>query len=954
MRSGRKSFGGNRLNLRSPSPSTAKRRSSFGYTPSAAGGTIYNDMDTSSTGATSTEPKKDRRTMLDEWRAQLAKDKDKENSNPDNATVTTAGMASSVDSVQSSHQFNLSSSSDNVNTTPPKRIRVEAAHHVPTASGSGLPLPPPVEGTTAVERFRMKRKQRLLQQSGEASDDAKPTSSNSICLDDDFPPSSSSSFVGRMSVGVGYSRLGSTPTRNRRGTTLLSGGARRRTPLVRGGRKSMSFTASNRPDMTIIDPPSVHTSSSTSHSLEHQLNSSLAGTTTISSSSDASMLGDINNADQPGILSRIGLMEKRIQELEKEKMALSMSKAPLEARLRQKEDQWLKEQSKYEQEIDELMSTAKEDAERFKVIENELEEIQQENRRLRLEVRKQTLGCEENNSGVSDKWSRKLQNDRELQECKDKLRSAEEEIKALRLEKVSVESEIKATNLELAVLMRDFDDMQREYEELQEQKDSNGEAEIQLEELTKEHTATLALLNATSGELASLRSQSKFEMENREREWQEEKDRILFEMSVLKTRAASNDADENMSTDSEDEAVLRARIEEKDRRIQQLENEVIAGEQIRREMHNTIQELRGNIRVFVRTRPFLPGDNETDSSPLDLHPDGENLAIETKTKKHDFKFDRVFAPSSGQDAVFGEVSEFVQSALDGYNVCLFSYGQTGSGKTHTMQGSGSGAMKGIIPRAVEQILKQSKVLQKQKWKFRINASFLEIYNEELKDLLVNMEGGVVTKLSGMPTRNQNPNKLVIRREKDGKSYVSGLKEIPIDTEDSDVGMQCLKNLMSAAARARSVASTKMNAVSSRSHSVFMLHLRGTNEETGAIVDGALNLCDLAGSERLDRSGAGSDAKRLKETQAINKSLSCLGDVFTALSNRSSHVPFRNSKLTYLLQDCLSGDGKALMFVNLSPTLESSGESLCSLRFAQRVNQVELGKATKHVSYSASS
>ena len=114
----------------------------------------------------------------------------------------------------------------------------------------------------------------------------------------------------------------------------------------------------------------------------------------------------------------------------------------------------------------------------------------------------------------------------------------------------------------------------------------------------------------------------------------------------------------------------------------------------------------------------------------------------------------------------------------------------------------------------------------------------------------------------------------------------------------------------------------------------------------------IHLVDLAGSERLSRSGAGSNARQLRETQAINKSLSCLGDVFTALSNGTKHVPFRNSKLTYLLQDCLSGDGKALMFVNLSPTEESSSESLCSLRFAQRVNQIELGKATKHIDYSS--
>jgi kinesin family member C1 len=192
--------------------------------------------------------------------------------------------------------------------------------------------------------------------------------------------------------------------------------------------------------------------------------------------------------------------------------------------------------------------------------------------------------------------------------------------------------------------------------------------------------------------------------------------------------------------------------------------------------------------------------------------------------------------------------------------------------------------------------------------------------------------------------------LTIKRSREGTSYVENLSKISIDATDTAQGLAELDIVMNAAARSRSVACTKMNAQSSRSHSVFMLQLDGVNQDSRAVVHGALNLCDLAGSERLDRSGAGADAARLRETQAINKSLSCLGDVFTSLSNKASHVPYRNSKLTYLLQDCLSGDGKALMFVNLSPTTMSSSESLCSLRFAQRVNQVELGKATKHVQY----
>ena len=656
-----------------------------------------------------------------------------------------------------------------------------------------------------------------------------------------------------------------------------------------------------------------------------------------------------NDINEPGLRSKITQMEKRIHQLEEEKMSISMSKAPLEARLRHKEDQWTKEQTKYEQEVSSLMVTSKETNDKMKSLEMEFESLQEENRKLKFQARKQKHIDEsekENSENSNDVWNRQLQNDRDVAELKEKLKDKEEEIRNSRLEKVSLQSTINGQNIEISALERDLNELQTDYEDLLIKTDSNADAEIQLEELKKEHTAATAQLNATSGELASLKSQSKYDMGMKEKQWEQEKEKLLFDMSVMKSRAGNNLEQDISDADIVDEAVLRARIEERDRRIVQLEVEVLKGEQIRRDMHNRIQELRGNIRVYVRTRPFLPGDNGETVSSINVLPDGENLSIENHSKNHDYKFDKVFAPSAGQEIVFGEVSEFVQSALDGYHVCLFSYGQTGSGKTHTMQGSGNGAMRGIIPRAVEQILNQVQQMKKQKWTFNVTASFLEIYNEELKDLLVSMNGSKVSKADQL--------KLSIRREKSGKSYVSNLTKIFIDTEDIIEGMQGLKKVMASAARSRSVACTKMNSVSSRSHSVFMLHLSGTNEENGTMVQGALNLCDLAGSERLDRSGAGSDAKRLKETQSINKSLSCLGDVFTSLSNGSSHIPFRNSKLTYLLQDCLSGDGKALMFVNLSPSQTSSNESLCSLRFAQRVNQVELGKATKHVQYRTSS
>uniref|UniRef100_K3WUH1 Kinesin-like protein n=1 Tax=Globisporangium ultimum (strain ATCC 200006 / CBS 805.95 / DAOM BR144) TaxID=431595 RepID=K3WUH1_GLOUD len=357
-------------------------------------------------------------------------------------------------------------------------------------------------------------------------------------------------------------------------------------------------------------------------------------------------------------------------------------------------------------------------------------------------------------------------------------------------------------------------------------------------------------------------------------------------------------------------------------------------------MHNTIQELRGNVRVFARTRPFLPSDRLNERDPDALVPaisceyDGQTMKLKRPGKTasssepelYTFSFDKVFAPSMGQDAVFEEVSEFVQSSLDGYHVCLFSYGQTGSGKTHTMQGSGNGQMRGIIPRSIEKVLHECEVLKLQGWNYTVQVSFLEIYNETLKDLLAGKDSG--------------DSKLGIKKDAKGGVYVPDLTMVDV------TAMEQVEALMERASRARSVACTDMNSQSSRSHSVFTLHLQGVNEAEGVSLDGKLNLVDLAGSERASRSNVSGD--RLKETQAINKSLSCLADVFTAIGNKSSHIPFRNSKLTYLLQTSLSGDGKTLMMVNLSPTLESASESLCSLRFAKQVNQCELGKPKRQI------
>jgi kinesin family protein C1 len=217
----------------------------------------------------------------------------------------------------------------------------------------------------------------------------------------------------------------------------------------------------------------------------------------------------------------------------------------------------------------------------------------------------------------------------------------------------------------------------------------------------------------------------------------------------------------------------------------------------------------------------------------------------------------------------------------------------------------------------------------------MQASFVEVYNETLRDLLHDAKTGA-------------PPPLAIKHEETWGTSVQNAQRVEVSS------MAQIKALMARANGARAVGKTDMNAQSSRSHSVFSLYLRGLNETLGTELHGALHLVDLAGSERLSRSGATGD--RLRETQNINKSLSSLTDVFAAKAAKQAHVPFRNSKLTHLMEPCLSGQGKTLMLVNVGPEMANAHETLCSLRFASQVSQCDTGgkpkRAAKPVGASA--
>lgn len=307
-------------------------------------------------------------------------------------------------------------------------------------------------------------------------------------------------------------------------------------------------------------------------------------------------------------------------------------------------------------------------------------------------------------------------------------------------------------------------------------------------------------------------------------------------------------------------------------------------------------------------------DNETVSSlrPGDI-------------KERSFYFDRVFGAAASQADVFEPAAPFVTSVADGFNVCVFAYGPTGSGKTHTMVGAGgrSSDERGFVFRAVESlysVIKDRSLTHE----YQVSMSIMEIYNETVRDLV---EGDGSTGLA-------------INSEANGGNSIQvvGLSEASVTGPEGAIA------LMEIAHRNRQVGATQMNEHSSRSHLLQLFHVRSRVISSGISSYSKMYLIDLAGSECAGKTGA--SGSRLSEASAINKSLSALHDVVNALAQKASHVPYRNSKLTHVLQDSLGGRAKTLMYVMASPLAEQSTESLGSLHFAERCKKVILGPAVK--------
>lgn len=368
-----------------------------------------------------------------------------------------------------------------------------------------------------------------------------------------------------------------------------------------------------------------------------------------------------------------------------------------------------------------------------------------------------------------------------------------------------------------------------------------------------------------------------------------------------------------------------------------------------RTLQNTVQELRGSIRVFCRIRP--PKQKADASGAFGVKAEGSRSVCLRKPpgeRRHDFNFDRVFSQQAGQRELYEEVGPLLPGILEGIHLCIFAYGQTGAGKTYTLAGQRSSGDPGIQDLAIADLLRLAE-------SFEVRLTALEIYNESIQDLLsdatseaesrderleVRQSAGAISDVADLHPAQDGTGANSADANQTGSSKYSpfGSMRVPGLKSWSIQNLADVEDALQRVRNKRHVASTALNERSSRSHTVISLSvLRRSGAEVNGVPVGVLHIVDLAGSERTKISQA--EGIQMKEANCINRSLSALADVLFALgdSTSSAHVPYRNSKLTYLLQDALGGPGcKTFLFAQVSPDALDANESYSTLTFASRV------------------
>jgi hypothetical protein len=345
---------------------------------------------------------------------------------------------------------------------------------------------------------------------------------------------------------------------------------------------------------------------------------------------------------------------------------------------------------------------------------------------------------------------------------------------------------------------------------------------------------------------------------------------------------------------------------------------------LRKKYKNELEDLKGSIRVYARCRPMAKYELEKGCRNIVEFKDETSMKLITSRGDKEFEFDAVFSPSSTQEQIFEETKRLMESCMDGFNIAMFAYGQTGAGKTFTMAGSPSNP--GLTPRAIDELFRL--IGERVHLQVKVTSYFVELYNDNIVDLFYILDKGSSTSPS-----SSDPPKLEVKMDARKIVYIQNAVIKDVNSPEE------LMELFNKGNSERHVAATKMNSESSRSHTIFAIMIESYDTTSKRTTIGKLSLVDLAGSERANKTGASAD--RLKEAQSINKSLSALGDVIAALSEggKDKFIPYRNNKLTQLMQDSLGGNAKTLMFVNFSPADYNVDETSTSLLYAARVKKI---------------
>ncbi|KAE8911354.1 hypothetical protein PF005_g10338 [Phytophthora fragariae] len=599
---------------------------------------------------------------------------------------------------------------------------------------------------------------------------------------------------------------------------------------------------------------------------------------------------------------------------------------------------------------------------------NELEENERETSALKDELETVRSQCDDLAESERQLKARLEQNGETVDELKDKIETLTRNLEESKQERRELESKLQFGKGEIS-------QNRREVEELH---SLNSDLQKQLDEATKR---TSELERASAVSTASTVSSIS------DREMAESK-RLMMEIQTMRTSLNSLSAEnarlrnqEGMASSVVPAKRVSADVLQVNFTPEQLARKYLSERTRNASLLSRLQTVCGNIQVFCRVRPVINEElekcwgskmavnvvNQSDLAAMDIRPDrlfstdsdgqlvsnGNLEALSNNSSWKVFTFDRILGPEETQNDVFREVEPIAQSVVDGFKACIFAYGQTGSGKTYTMEGTSSdpGLNYRIISHLFQSVQLRGAIYTPEPDNnddrddemnglhtatessvYHVQVGVLEIYNDSLRDLI----------------NTTNPKSLEIRHDSStGDICVPDLTMATVSSPQQTI------DVLRKAQTNRVTGKTNSNMHSSRSHSIVIVQISkrrpesddGDKDSADFEVDeegcGKLYLVDLAGSERVKKSNVSGDM--LREAAHINKSLSALADVMEALDKKMAHVPYRNSKLTYLLQDVLNSSCKTVMIVNVGPTIENASETFRSLQLAERVRNIVVGR-----------